>query len=171
VRGAWVIGELARVVMMRSVLTSFVITVAGCTTVGNAPVDNPAERLDRDRFACVVEPILARDCSYTGCHGNEQFPLRVYSVGKLRAGSMDTLDDRLVTLTDDERRANFESAAAFAFGGVAPDDNLLVRKALPVQSGGYAHLGGAIFTGRSDARAVAIHDWLDGGAGCPGGTP
>lgn len=157
--------------MMRSVLTSILITVAGCTTVGNAPVDNPADQLDRDRFACTVEPILARDCSYTGCHGNTQFPLRVYSVGKLRAGSMDTLDDRLVTLSDDERRANFESASAFAFGGVAPDDNLLIRKALPAESGGYAHIGGAIFTGHSDARVVAITDWLGGATGCPGGTP
>lgn len=157
--------------MKRSLLLISFAAAAGCTTVANAPADNPADQLDRDRFACTVEPILVRDCSYNGCHGNAQFALRVYSVGKLRAGSMETIEDRAVELTADERRANFDSAAAFAFGGISPDDNLLVRKPLPAEAGGYAHIGGAIFTGTDDARVVAIHDWLAGETGCPGGAP
>lgn len=145
------------------------VLLGGCTTVANERVDDPTADLDRQRFACAVEPVLARDCSYTGCHGNARFPLRVYSVGKLRAGSMDTLEARLAELTDAERLANFRSAAGFSFGGVSPGDNLLLRKALPAEDGGYEHLGGAIFTGPDDPRAVAIHDWLAGGTGCPGG--
>jgi len=139
--------------------------------VSNGPAPDPTVELDRASFACVVEPILARDCSYTGCHGDARFPLRVYSVGKLRAGSMTTLDDRLVPLTPDEREANFTSAAAFAYGGVSPDDNLLLRKALPAEDGGFEHKGGAIFTGPDDVRARAIRTWLAGSLACPGGAP
>jgi hypothetical protein len=134
--------------------------VSGCTDVVSQPAAVPS--LDETKFHCHVEPLLIRDCSYLACHGNAGFPLRIYSVGKLRAGDASTLEARTAPLTDAERHANFLSAAAFAFGGVAPDDNLLLRKPMPTEAGGYEHLGGATFTGPDDTRAAALRSWLAG---------
>jgi hypothetical protein len=139
--------------------------------VADTPAPDGIPALDEAVFRCNVEPELARDCSYLGCHGNAGMALRVYASGKLRATEPASLDARITPLTDDEHRANFLSAQAFGFGGVGPDDNWLLRKAMPADAGGYEHEGGAIFTGWDDARAVAIHDWLAGAGQCQGQTP
>lgn len=152
---------------VRSLVLLAPATIVACTAVDNAPAPEALAELDEAAFHCGVEPILARDCSYLGCHGLEGKPLRVYSVGKLRAGPHATLDERLAPLTDDERHANFRSAAGFSFGDVPVDDNLLVRKVLPACDGGYAHLGGAIFDGLDDPRTMAVRAWLSGGNPCP----
>ncbi|MCA9673733.1 MAG: hypothetical protein H6709_09675 [Kofleriaceae bacterium] len=144
---------------------------SGCTVVENAADPGAIPSLDEARFRCGVEPILARDCSYAACHGAAGTPLRVYTVGRLRAGPSATIDDRLMPMTDAEHHANYQSAVAFAFGGVSPDDNFLLRKALPAEDGGFEHKGGAIFSGLDDPRAVALHTWLSGGDPCSGGTP
>lgn len=146
-------------------------TAVACTTVENGPPIDPPPALDEATFRCAVEPVLARDCSFLACHGIAGAPLRVYSVGKLRAGASDTLDARQAVLTDAERHANFLSAAAFAYGIDDVDDSLLLRKVLPVTAGGSAHHGGAIFAGLDDPRATAVRTWLAGGTACPGGTP
>ena len=140
--------------------------LAACTDVENAPAPDPAKALDETVFKCNVEPILVRECSYNGCHGQAQAALRVYSPGKLRATPPQKLDDAIVALTDAEHHANFLSAAGFAFGGVLPDDNFLVRKPLPSSDGGFAHFGGAIYNGTHDPNYVAIHDWLSGTGAC-----
>jgi hypothetical protein len=143
-------------------LLAVLLPAAGCQTVDNPSAPDSIADLDEVGFRDQVEPILIRDCSYTACHGNADFPLRIYSIGKLRAAPPATLDQLTAPLTDAERRANFGSAAGFSFGGVDPDDNLLLRKALPAAAGGYEHKGGAIFTGGDDPRAVAIRSWLRG---------
>jgi hypothetical protein len=150
----------------------------GCSAIQSPPSADPARTLDEDAFRCQVEPILARDCSYFACHGHPQRPLRIYSVGKLRDPDLPyegintaTLAGRQLPLSagarcgtrSDERHANFTAAAGFAAGGVAPNDNLLLRKPLPPEAGGYQHEGGVLFSGRADPRAQAIRDWLSGG--------
>jgi hypothetical protein len=152
-------------------LLAIVALAPACTTVANEPAPDAIAALSEPGFRCTVEPILARDCSYTGCHGNAGFALRVYSAGKLRAGAMDTLDARIAPLTEAEHHGNFLSASAFSYGDVAPDDDWLIRKGLPTEDGGYEHHGGAIFTGPDDARVVAIRAWLAGGNGCAEQTP
>ena len=72
---------------------------------------------------------------------------------------------RVVWTTD--IHLNFLSAQAFAVAGVDPEDSWLVRKPLPSSAGGFAHLGGAIWSGRDDARVRLIEDWLVGAATCP----
>jgi hypothetical protein len=139
--------------------------------VADAPAPDAIPDLREDVFRCNVEPELARDCSYLGCHGKDDMPMRVYASGKLRATPPATLDDRITPLTEAEHHANFLAAQAFGFGGVGPDDNWILRKTMPADAGGYEHEGGAIFTGWDDARAVAIHDWLAGSGQCQGQTP
>ncbi len=110
----------------------------------------------------MIEPILIRDCSYLACHGNAGLALRVYSVGKLRAGESSTLDTRTAPLTTDERHANYESALGFSFPNVAPQDNFLVRKPLAQSLGGYEHTGGAIYSGLDDPRFMNMLAWVQG---------
>ena len=138
-----------------------------CTVVENAPAPDAIAQLSEPVFRCSVEPILARDCSYVACHGNAGFALRVYTPGKLRAQPPANLDDAIAPLTDAEHHANFQSAAAFTYGGVTPDDNFLLRKTIPSADGGYEHRGGVIFTGADDPRAMAIRAWLAGTGSCP----
>ena len=140
------------------------IVIGGCTTVQNGPLTDPATGLDEAVFRCNVEPILARQCSYNGCHGNAGSALRVYSPGKLRAIPATTLDDAILPLTTAERHANFESAAGFST--LAPGDNFLLRKPLAASAGGFEHVGGAIFPSITDPQYIAISAWLTGRGIC-----
>jgi hypothetical protein len=156
--------------MLRTPAALLVATaaVASCTDVTNGPADDPAAGLDENVFHCKVEPILARDCSYGACHGIDGAALRVYRPGLLRATTPDTMDQAITPLTTAERHANFLAAAGFSFGGIAPEDNFLLRKPLPRAEGGYEHAGGAIYVGGTgDARYQTIHDWLAGKGTCP----
>lgn len=142
------------------------LALCSCTEVVNEPVANPAGKLDEKVFRCNVEPILARQCSYNGCHGNADNPFRVYSPGKLRATPPKNIDEQIAPLTEAEHHANFESAAGFNFNVTAVDNNFLLRKPLPATDGGFEHLGGAIYTGTSDAQYSAIRNWLLGKGVC-----
>jgi hypothetical protein len=143
-------------------VASAAVSLCGCTALNDTPDPSAIVGLDETTFRCTVEPILIRDCSYTACHGNAGFALRVYSVGKLRASTPATLDDQVAPLTTDERHANYQSAVAFTYGNVTPAENWLIRKPLPASAGGFEHVGGAIFDGVDDPRVVAITDWLNG---------
>lgn len=140
---------------------------SGCAAVTNEPEPAPTMGLDETVFRCSVEPVLARQCSYSACHGVAGAALRVYSPGKLREKPPHDLDESTAMLTEAEHHANYLSASGFRFGAVDPIDNLLVRKTLPATEGGYAHQGGAIFTSTGDAEWMAIHAWLAGTGRCP----
>jgi len=142
-----------------------VIASSGCTTVANEPLADPAKQLDEGVFKCNVEPILVRQCSYNGCHGNANSALRVYSPGKLRATKPADIDAAIAPLTDAERHANFESASGFA--SLAAADNFLLRKPLDASKGGFEHAGGAIFPTPTDPQYQAILVWLLGKGVCP----
>lgn len=148
-------------------LTLAAAAATGCSAVENEPAPGQIRALDEPFFRCAVEPILLRECAYNGCHGQANAPLRLYSLGKLRLGPSATLADRTAPLTDEERHLNYLGAQAFGFGGVAPADNLLVRKPMPSSEGGYAHEGGAIWSDGDDVRVRTIRNWLEGGTQCP----
>jgi hypothetical protein len=141
------------------------VAVASCS-VTNATVSSPATTLDETVFACSVEPILARQCSYNACHGQALTALRVYTPGKLRATPPPDLDTAIMPLTQAEHDANFQSAAGFSYGITSVDDNFLLRKPLPADNGGFEHKGGAIYAGTTDPQYVAIRTWLSGNGSC-----
>lgn len=140
--------------------------MCACTEVSNEPAASPASKLDEKVFRCNVEPVLARQCSYNGCHGKAGSPLRIYTPGKLRATPPATIDEAIAPLTEAEHHANFLSAAGFNYGLTNVEDNYLLRKPLPASEGGYAHEGGAIFTGAGDPQFGAIYAWLQGQGVC-----
>lgn len=149
-----------------TVIIALAAAASACTDVENGSAADPAGTLSEPIFRCNVEPVLVRECSYNGCHGQPLAPLRVYSPGKLRAKNPANIDDAVAALSDAEHHGNFLSAAGFAYGGVAVDDNFLLRKPLPSSDGGFEHVGGAIFTGVQDPRYLAIRDWLAGKGTC-----
>lgn len=154
--------------MFRSWGTALALCAASaCSPVGNAEVSDPAAGLDETVFKCSVEPVLAKYCSYSACHGIAGTALRVYTPGKLRAEPKANLTDLVGPLTDAEHHANFESAAGFSYGIATIEDSFLLRKPLPSSAGGYEHEGGAIYSGTMDASYVAIHAWLAGQGTCP----
>ena len=157
-------GGLGRAAALCAVLLA---PALGCTDVTNAPEGAPSTGLDEAVFRCNVEPILARQCSYTACHGVAGAALRVYSPGKLRATEPQDLDHLTAELTHAEHHANFLSATGFHFAAADPLDNLLVRKTIPSSDGGYAHEGGAIFPTTDDPQLLAIFAWLSGAGRCP----
>ena len=144
--------------------------LVACSEVTNAPGVDPTSKLDENAFRCTVQPILVRQCSYIACHGQPGTALRVYSPGKLRAGSAQSLDDLIAPLTDAEQHGNFTSAAGFAVTAATPDDNFLLKKPLPSSAGGFEHAGGAIYAGTNDPQYVAIRAWLAGTAGTGSGS-
>jgi hypothetical protein len=157
-------GELGRAAYACTVLAAL---ASACTDVVNDPVAQPSAGLDEAVFRCKVEPVLARQCSYSACHGIAGTALRVYTPGKLRAAPAHDIDAAIAPLSDAEHHANFLSAAGFRFSAPDPIDNLLLRKTLPASAGGFAHEGGAIFQSTGDPQWVAIHDWLAGSGRCP----
>ena len=154
--------------MLRSGMLAIAIALAlvcACTTVSNDRASDPGQALSEPVFRCNVEPVLIRQCSYTACHGIAGTALRVFSPGKLRAVVPKTLDEAIAPLSETEHHANFESAAAFSFETPIAD-NALVHKPLAQAAGGFAHLGGAIFTTTQDAQYAAIAKWLAGEGVC-----
>nr|HEX4318045.1 hypothetical protein [Kofleriaceae bacterium] len=133
----------------------------------NATIAQPPSQLDEAVFACSVEPILARQCSYSACHGQASSPLRVYSPGKLRQTPPGDIDASAAPLTQAEHDANFAAASGFGVGQATVDDNFLLKKPLPSTFGGFEHTGGAIFSGTDDPQYVAIRAWLAGTGSCP----
>jgi len=154
------------VLAMTCRLSCAIVALVSCTTVQNAAVTDPSTTLDETVFRCNVEPILARQCSYLGCHGNAGTALRVYTPGKLRAAPPANIDESEAALSDDEQHGNFTSAAGFSLPDASPGANLLLLKPLPESFGGREHLGGAIFTSTDDPQFVAIYRWLTGGGAC-----
>jgi len=150
---------------------AFVVALAspqGCANPTFAEADPTAlAPLDEPTFRCTVEPIFLKQCSYLGCHGRQDMPFRVYAVGALRIMGGQTSAGRAQPLTDAEHHANFLSAQGQSFH-TPSTSNQLVLKCLPAEDGGYAHVGGAIWSGRDDPRVQDLLSWLDGTAsGCP----
>jgi len=141
------------------------LLATGCWSQNLAQADPEGlAALDETTFRCAVQPILQRECSYLGCHGREEMPLRVYGVGALRLEEGRTSAGRARPLTSAEEHANFLSAQGQSFH-TPPERNQLVLKGLPSRAGGYAHVGGVIWSGLDDPRVHIILGWLCGQAG------
>jgi len=136
--------------------------LAACADRGLAAPDPGAlAALDETAFACAVEPIFLRECSYLGCHGRDGMPFRLYGVGALRVGGRGDSASRAAPLTTAEHHANLLSAQGQSFH-TPPEKNQLVLKGLPANAGGYGHLGGTIWSGLDDPRVATIRQWLAG---------
>lgn len=118
--------------MVRWVLCSLVLT--SCVQEGiDAQVELPLA--DGHFFRCKVQPVLARDCAFMDCHGNDERPFRVYAEQRFRL-EVDWFEPD-IRLSDAELAANFRVARGF----IDQDDDLgyLSEKPLQRAAGGLFH--------------------------------
>jgi hypothetical protein len=148
------------------------LLLTGCDQVQN-PVLEPRD-LDEAFFSCDVQPVLARECSFPGCHGSTERPFAVYSPGRMRMSAEYGLARRATpaedieagvhpSLTPVERNANYVQAMAFVRPDGSRQASQLLTRPLTVAAGGVYHApGGDIFQSPSDPGYTTILRWLDG---------
>ncbi|MFO0608990.1 MAG: hypothetical protein U0324_37840 [Polyangiales bacterium] len=106
----------------------------------------------RERFDADVAPVLARRCANSACHEARSdgrtpraLTLRVDSDGRLTGNALDDA---------------YAAAKRFINTAERPEFSSLLRKALPPETGGLPHAGGAAFYGRGDPAFVAVRAWI-----------
>lgn len=136
------------------------------------------QTMDRQSFACEVEPVLERECSMPACHGAPGRRMPVYAPGRMRiygelvaALAAQTAEDRDAghhpKLTEHEIDANFAAARAMVLA-VGDASTPLLDKPLAVAAGGGYHApDGDVFASRDDAGYQALLRWVNGEATCP----
>ncbi len=115
------------------------------------------KKLDFNYYACVVEPVLVKRCSFLACHGSNR-PFRIYSISKFRMNPHPTLYERSNTpLSCEEITRNYESAMAFTKGV-----STILNKAIPQSDGGVFHKPGPMFRSSDDAEYKLLLQWVNG---------
>ncbi len=135
--------------------------------------------LDRVRFDCRVQPVLAAQCATPACHGDAERRMQVLAPGRMRmtaeliaASEKQPHDDATSglhpPLTERELRFNFAQARSMVrvTGHIA--DSPLLMYPLAMGAGGHYHEPkGEVFPSRDDPDYVALYDWAAGATGCP----
>lgn len=151
-------------VLVLAALTSALGAATACRTDLDDPA--PAIALDEAWFRCRVQPVLAKSCAMNACHGDGRRYFRVFARNRLRLAIPSEIQ-RNAPLTDAERRANFDAAAALVDAN-DPDESMLLKKPLSPALGGYYHRGAELFGGgdvwteASDPDLAAVRDWIHG---------
>ena len=150
-------------------------TLTGCE-LANPPAPPPA--LDFATFTCIVEPVLAAECSFPACHGSPDRPFKTLSPGRMRLSDEYVIARELLTaeqvedgihppLTEAEQRFNYAQARSFATEPAS--DSALLSRPLAMAAGGRFHAPNAdVFTSTESDGYRAIERWLLGQEGsCP----
>lgn len=167
-------------VELRGLMTALSCVVA----MGGCAVDNPVEPLPEpsfEYFACAVQPLLDRDCSFSGCHGNVQRGMQVLSPSRMRISSeyaiarMQTSDAEVEegihpALTNVELSFNYEQVRGYSRALSAGRPAPILDKPLAVAAGGIYHTAhGDVFASKDADGYKVIEAWLRGAtaAECP----
>ncbi len=161
-----------------------------CTDANKCPGATPPVEsaalppLDKDYFACNVEPIFDRGCAFLGCHGTETGRLfQVYARGRLRNNenvpqvSTCPVGPQTVNLqqmgtgtimcvgwsphTATEWQKNYDNARSFMVGLSSAEVDSCDLLAQPVV-GGKAHTGVHLFKDKNDPDYQTLAKWLSG---------
>ncbi|TNF35502.1 MAG: hypothetical protein EP329_06135 [Deltaproteobacteria bacterium] len=161
------------------------VTALSCVVaVGGCAVDNPVAPLPQpsfEYFACAVQPVLDRNCSFGGCHGNVQRGMQVLSPSRMRIASeyaiarLQTTDEEVEegihpALTNVELSFNYEQARGWSRASSPDRPAPILDKPLAVAAGGLYHTThGDLFASKDDDGYKVIEAWLHGAtaAECP----
>jgi hypothetical protein len=116
--------------------------------------------LDFPRYVAEVQPVLAARCGNPSCHGRPDRPFSIYSPLQWRADPARTYLRE--PLSEAELVANHAVACVLVTGAAAPEEALLLRKALGDAAGTY-HGGGAAFDGPTDRDYRTVLGWIEAG--------
>ena len=160
------------------------LAVVAFAALAGCAMDNPAQPLPQpsfNYFACAVQPVLDRECSFPGCHGNVRRGLQLLSPSRMRIASEYALA-RINTSQDDvdagihppltgvEVSFNYEQCRGYATQVAPHTPPPILDKPLAMAAGGVYHtVAGDVFKSQDDPGYVAINAWLHGasGAECP----
>jgi len=128
------------------------------------PYAYPPDDKDRAAFEAEVYPILARDCAFSECHGNEK---RFYRLYRRNAG-MRRVVDLNAELTMEEKDENFARSISMLAGGTDSEDIPLLCKPLETSQDGCGHKGldandRNVFSSKDDPRYQTILKWAETG--------
>lgn len=174
---------------MKSLLPFVAVLFAACV------VDNPDRalpELDREVFDRAVQPVLARRCAFSDCHGTANRFLRIYARNRHRptGGACASDDDCLRDwsclrqvctfpisdeLTALELNLNYDRVRGFV-DPEAPGESLLLTKPLAEEAGGLYHraadqygTGLDVFLDAADPDYQTLARWASGTASCDEG--
>ena len=138
-----------------SALLVIALSVGGCIDVEQA--EQPVAVLDEVQYASHVQPYVGLRCGSLDCHGVSGRGLRLYAEHGLRLRA----DLRGEVITAEEIRHNVA-----AFAGASPDierqsDHIALVKGLAVAAGGFAHVGGDIWSSTGEDGYQCILAWLE----------
>ena len=133
---------------------AWLLAAAGCTDTDS--LEQVVPRGDRESYAQFVQPYVGLRCGSLDCHGESGRALRLYAEDGLRLRG----DLRGEPIAEDEIDHNIAS-----FAGVSPDsspaaEHLALTKGLAVAAGGFAHVGGDIWTATDDPGYQCLVAWL-----------
>lgn len=137
--------------------------LAGCAGDLADPAELPP--LDEPFFRCEVQPIMTRSCGAFACHGDGERYLRIFGRNRLRLDGDESTRNAL--MSDAERAHNFDAVRAYVDLS-APEDSLLLAKALDQQAGGNYHGGatefdqGDVFLDTDDPDYQTLLSWIEG---------
>lgn len=170
----------------RRALAAALLLLSGCA------IDNPERALpslDRVTFDRAVQPVLARRCAFSDCHGNANRFLRTYAVNRYRPeGDACEVDDDCMNnwscsgnvcrlgisdaLSVLELDLNYDRALGFV-NAVRPAESLLLTKPLAESTGGTYHraadqyrTGLDVFLGTDDPDYQTLARWVLGAPPC-----
>lgn len=131
---------------------------AGCTDP-KGELAIPAA--DATVFQTTVYPILLRDCGFTTCHGTSDRFFSVFGPGRTR---LDPETAPYDPATPYELAISYTRARSMILGPAGPTSSLLLRKPIPLASGGAGHKGNdpwgrSVYASIDDARYVALYRW------------
>ncbi|MCA9625618.1 MAG: hypothetical protein KDE53_19750 [Caldilineaceae bacterium] len=121
--------------------------------------------LDEAYFRCKVQPVVTKSCSMFVCHGDARRYYKVFGRNRLRYGLSE--DERNATMTDVERRFDFDATRA-QVDLEDPESSFLLLKPLDEAAGGYFHGGatefgqGDVFLSREEQDFQTILAWVKG---------
>ncbi len=129
--------------------------------IGTTP-PTPLPQGDADAFVANVQPVLEDRCADPSCHGHVDRPFRVFGVLRERLDPTTTLPSD--PLTAAELASNMRAFESFALdtveAGQTLDECLILRKPLPPEELGAAHVGGVIFDSTYDRQWRAMYHWI-----------
>lgn len=143
------------------------VFLGACVCLSGCVVNGAGSYLDGDPvlFAAEVQPVIARECAFEGCHGREGMPLTLYAPNFLRLrdpeGDVDTSNAPLdeLELSETELDHNRRAIAA-RVSATDPDGLGLIQRLLPPEEGGVPHAGVVVYSSREHLDIVALQRFL-----------
>ncbi len=158
----------------------FAILLCGCLfacTVENP--DRPLPELDRTYFDRAVQPVFARRCAFSDCHGTPRRFFSIYARGRYRLPNALDVDGEPIGIMGDITRRELDLNYERALGFVDPNEpgkSQIVLKPLAEEAGGLYHRASElyaydldVFLDPSDEDYAVLVRWVFGGAPCEDG--